>query len=435
MVGAACVFAAVVLMPLPLGAALDRDDLNRVGRGLALEGGDAPPRISVPGAFVLTADAVVPPVKRVVPKTPDVPAEGPPAPQPAPSAGSSHPVGTGKASSDGWPAAPLGVVDRVEDWLARANREFQSTVIRRLSTPPASSTVDEIARKLEEVKRQDAEVAAAAMRAGEALKAAQAKQAEEARRRAEDERRAAADVKRQEEAGKAVEEAKVLEPPPQAQPPASPRPDESARLAEDMRKERARLEAEAQRIEEQRQAAEAQRKADERRRLDEENAKAEAQRTEEMQADERRRAAAEEAEKNRTRTIVLTTEPIPRSDTDGQPERLSSSPSGRGLEQDLRSAVQRPHFYRQTAYRLARGPAVRRWIWRVHGGQCRFAGRRILLPGRYTVARGDSLWLISARHYRTGRLSWRIYRANRSIIRDPDRIYPCQRLFLPRRHR
>lgn len=60
------------------------------------------------------------------------------------------------------------------------------------------------------------------------------------------------------------------------------------------------------------------------------------------------------------------------------------------------------------------------------------AGRSIQVPGTYVVARGDTLWQISWRHYRNGELFRRIYKANRRKIRNARRIYPCQRLWLPR---
>ncbi|HEY8194129.1 MAG TPA: LysM peptidoglycan-binding domain-containing protein, partial [Hyphomicrobium sp.] len=47
--------------------------------------------------------------------------------------------------------------------------------------------------------------------------------------------------------------------------------------------------------------------------------------------------------------------------------------------------------------------------------------------------RGDSLWLISRRFYRSGWRYRKLYRANRSIIRNPNLIHPCQRIFVPLR--
>ncbi len=65
---------------------------------------------------------------------------------------------------------------------------------------------------------------------------------------------------------------------------------------------------------------------------------------------------------------------------------------------------------------------------------CRkWSARRIRLPGKYVVRKGDSLWRISRRHYRRGHKYWRIYRANLGKIRNPDLIYPCQRFYIPKR--
>lgn len=61
------------------------------------------------------------------------------------------------------------------------------------------------------------------------------------------------------------------------------------------------------------------------------------------------------------------------------------------------------------------------------------AGKKVRLGGTYIVAPGDTLWAISRRHYKLGRRYPIIYRANRKKIDDPDLIYPCQRLYLPKR--
>lgn len=59
------------------------------------------------------------------------------------------------------------------------------------------------------------------------------------------------------------------------------------------------------------------------------------------------------------------------------------------------------------------------------------AGRSIVPPGTYVVALGDTLWQISWKHYQRGDLYRKIYRANRSKIRSINRIYPCQKIFVP----
>jgi LysM repeat protein len=51
--------------------------------------------------------------------------------------------------------------------------------------------------------------------------------------------------------------------------------------------------------------------------------------------------------------------------------------------------------------------------------------------GTYTVARGNSLWLIARHIYGQGTRYTTIYTANRGLIRDPDRIYPGQVFKLP----
>lgn len=89
----------------------------------------------------------------------------------------------------------------------------------------------------------------------------------------------------------------------------------------------------------------------------------------------------------------------------------------------------------------AQEPVSRTAGWRARGFQpargtgCkdRRAGRTIRVPGTYVVARGDTLWHISRRHYRRGYRYGLIYRANRKKIRHPHWIYPCQKFWLPRR--
>jgi nucleoid-associated protein YgaU len=52
-------------------------------------------------------------------------------------------------------------------------------------------------------------------------------------------------------------------------------------------------------------------------------------------------------------------------------------------------------------------------------------------PGWYRVRRGDSLWRIADRCYGDGRHYPVILASNARTIRNPDLIYPRQRLYVP----
>ncbi len=57
------------------------------------------------------------------------------------------------------------------------------------------------------------------------------------------------------------------------------------------------------------------------------------------------------------------------------------------------------------------------------------------LPGQplatYTVEKGDTLEKISRKFYGTTRRWRRIYEANREVLRNPNRVYPGQKLTIP----
>ncbi len=55
----------------------------------------------------------------------------------------------------------------------------------------------------------------------------------------------------------------------------------------------------------------------------------------------------------------------------------------------------------------------------------------IIESRHYFVRPGDSLWKIAEKFYRGGHLWQKIYEANKKKIRDPNKIYPFQRLLIP----
>lgn len=528
----------LALLPLPLDAAIDHGDARSLGTTFAV-GSRFPRVVAKDNDDTLDAqDEPFPVVAQGLPKPPD----GAAAPE------------TAKDLADSlWPPKELGVADRVQDWLARANREFQATIIRRLSTPAGGADADAIARKIEQVKQEDAE--AAALRAKEALDAAQAKLAAEAeakhsqelsdaaakaadeakareaeaarleaQRKADEAKRLAEEQKRQEQlrlaaeekaaqqraaeaaAAKKAEEEKKAEAERQAlkvaeeakakaleearrkaaedakriaaeqaekaaakerelaaqqaaEAAAAKKADEERKADAERQALKAAEEAKAKALEEARRKAEEDAKriaaeeaakaaadreakakaAAEKDRLAEEAAKrdADAKRTSESA----KQAMVEDADKGETNVAAAPSAAEPPPVKAQPPATVSKKTSSRGGDGVVRKRTH-PHANAHRAVKrrvavaandLARGPVVKPWVRRARQGRCRAAGEKILLPGRYTVARGDNLWLIALRHYRTGYYFRRIYLANRDIIRNPNRIYACQRLYLPRR--
>jgi nucleoid-associated protein YgaU len=80
-----------------------------------------------------------------------------------------------------------------------------------------------------------------------------------------------------------------------------------------------------------------------------------------------------------------------------------------------------------------RTTTVRAEVWRPHPRPyCWRAGVPVRGAGWYVVGAGDTLSSIAELHYGNGRAYRRIYRANWRTIFDPDVIYVCQRLYIPR---
>lgn len=392
----------------------------------------------------IAQDVVVPPVKRQRPGDAPAPAPAPEAKPVAPPAVESSRSNTPPPVADAPGEPDGGIYGVIQDWLARANREYQGVVVKELSSPPTATpdvADDPIARKLDEQQKDDARKAADAKAAADAKTAAD-KRATDAKRLADDRRRAEETKRLADEASRKADE--ILKDVNPQTPPVN--------TAEEQRREAQKLADENRRQEEQHQK-EAQRRADdERKRV----AAAQATRAEAARADaakqeavrlrseaarveaakrdtERLRAEVEVAENkmHRRRTFVLTAEPIERPTDRGTLNRPDLA-SERVL-QDARYASYRPMIVDRPHV----GTAVKPWVRRVAPAakRCHAAGRRVTLPGRYTVKSGDSLWRISKRHYRKGKLYTRIYAANSGRIRNPDLIYPCQRVLVPRKRR
>jgi nucleoid-associated protein YgaU len=75
---------------------------------------------------------------------------------------------------------------------------------------------------------------------------------------------------------------------------------------------------------------------------------------------------------------------------------------------------------------VARGSPLQR----TSPAACQTAGTKVEGSGWYIAREGDSLWSIAEAHFGSGKAYRRIRAANRRI-RDPDRIYPCQRIYVP----
>ena len=529
----------LALLPLPLDAAIDHGDARSLGATFAVD--SRFPRV-VAKDNDDTLDAQDEPYRVLAQDLPK------------PSGGAASPETAKDLNTSLWPPRELGVSDRVQDWLARANREFQTTIIRRLSTPAGGADADAIARKIEQVKHEDAE--AAARTAKEAMDAAQAKLAAEAEAKHNQELSDAA--------AKAAEEAKVREAE-AARLEAQRKADEAKRLAEEQkRQDQLRLAAE-QKAAEQRAAEAAAKKAEDERKAEAERqalkvaeeakAKAAEEARRKAAEEDAKRIAAEEAQKAAAKERELAAqraaeaaaakkaEDERKADAERQALKAAEEAKAKAAEEARRKAAEddakriaaeeaakaaadreakakeaaekdrlaqeaakkdadakralesakqamvedadkaktnvaaassaaepppskaqqsavtskkassrgekgvarkRPHTHAH-AHRavkrhvavasnsLARGPVVKPWVRRARQGRCRGAGEKVLLPGRYTVARGDNLWRIALRHYGSGSYFKRIYRANRNVIRNPNLIYTCQRLYLPRR--
>ncbi|MEO1695144.1 MAG: LysM peptidoglycan-binding domain-containing protein, partial [Pseudomonadota bacterium] len=130
-----------------------------------------------------------------------------------------------------------------------------------------------------------------------------------------------------------------------------------------------------------------------------------------------------------TRSSRRTARRQPRARSRPRPRRARARSRSASRRRTRLASLQR----RRHARRLRRAARRARHRRRASRTQCRRAGRRVHLPGRYVVRRGDNLWRIARRHYGRGKRFRKIYRANLRRIRNPNLIYPCQKFRLPRK--
>lgn len=427
-----------------------------------------------------TSDAIVPPVKRTRPQTPkdiDASPAAEPAAQPAEPApaapvpptaqsdgGSQQPAqpsaappasaadegqsATAPDAGQGWLPRLGGVLESVKDWLASSNREYQGTIVKELSAPDPQS--DEAQRRLaedearareaqraqaaaEEERRRKEQAEAAARQAAEMAARDKAAREEAAREKAAAEQaaKASGDVAAAADAARKAAEAKTR---------ADAEKAEAERTASAEAIEAERLREAARRAEEQRSAQEAARKEAQERRAREAQQRQDRQKAEAETAEARSRARSERARTDessgrkrsgdlvhRRWAVTITPEPIERP---RGADRDTTAAYRGGEDGGVLVGARRLSGRMSLGAGHARGAQVKKWVMR--RGHCRLAGRKVKPLKRYTVARGDSLWRISVKHYDTGRKYKRIYRANAGRIADPDLIYPCQRFKIPR---
>jgi LysM domain len=115
------------------------------------------------------------------------------------------------------------------------------------------------------------------------------------------------------------------------------------------------------------------------------------------------------------------------------PERLEPDGPWSGERDTERRRLAQPGRDRPGDHLAGDGPGPRVKDWhRSRSPSCRRAGAPVDDAGWYVVAPGDTLWRIARIHYGNGRAWRRILHANWRAISDPNLIYVCQHLFIPR---
>jgi nucleoid-associated protein YgaU len=318
--------------------------------------------------------------------------------------------------------------------------------------------IDEGLKKLEEFeKTEKARKAEEQRKAQEAKKEAEALKRAEEVRKAEHAKKAAEDLRvaqqkyaaevAQEDARKAEEERKATE---------ARRIAEAARAAEvarakaeaDRKAEEARRTADAEKrardayvaevaqaektrlLREQREAEEEKAKAELARKADEER-KAEQAKIAQATAESRKPAVANAASALGAPPRPKAVAPSVQSEAQSAAEKPAATekPSQQMAAADLVSKDARPKAYSRKKS-VSRTGSKHEAV--VKPKRYAKAAVRKRGAGTYVVRRGDTLWKIARRYYKTGQRYAAVYRANRHTIRDPDLIYPGQVIRVPR---
>jgi nucleoid-associated protein YgaU len=386
------------------------------------------------------ADANVPPVRREKPSTP---------------------TATEAQVFDTQPPPGFeGVMGVIRDWLARANREFQGVVIKELSEPSTGAVAeDELAKKrAAEKAAEDARKAAAdaaakddADRAASSAPVAQPSAPkvdtvieDERRRRDEQERIAAQEREAKEKADRQrdaeLADQRAREAQLKEEQEAKRKADEERAAQLKAEQERlAQLKAEEERAAEAKRAAEAREKAEQQAR-DREEAQRQAEikrqeelrRAEALRAEEERKAEAQREEAARQAEAKIAEERRLAEEAARVKEQASAKVAAPEPPQkaDVAAAPAASDVASNYEPDSAKSNSSHR-----QAASCKNAGRRLKKSGRYVVKSGDTLWAIAKRHYRKGSKYPKIYNANRKLIHDPDLIYPCQKIKVPRARR
>jgi nucleoid-associated protein YgaU len=320
---------------------------------------------------------------------------------------------------------------RIDDGLKKLE-EFEKTEKARKAeeqrkAQEAKKEAEALKRAEEVRKAEHAKKAAEDLRVAQQTYVAQVAQAEKSRKAAEEHE--AVEARRRADEARAAEVARV-----KAE--ADRKAEEARKAAEAEQRAREKYVAEVAEAEktrllrEQREAEEEKAKAELARKADEDR-KAEQAKIAQAASESRKPAVANAASGVGAPPRPATVAPNVQSDAQSVAEKPAATekPPQRMAAADLVSKDARPKAYarkKSASQSGSKHEAVAK-----PKRSAKVAARK-RLAGTYVVRRGDTLWKIARRYYKTGQRYAAVYRANRHTIRDPDLIYPGQVIRVPR---